>query len=50
MDKEDVKYDSATKTAICSIMDGPREYHTKWIKSDGERQILHVESKKYESF
>ena len=34
--------------AICSNMDGPRDYHTKWSKSDGERQIsyhLYVESK-----
>ena len=30
-------------------MDGPRDYHTKWSKSDRERQIwyhLYVESKK----
>ena len=25
--------------AICSNMDGPRDYHTKWSKSDTERQI-----------
>ena len=25
--------------AICSNMDGPRDYHTKWSKSDRERQI-----------
>ena len=25
--------------AICSIMDGPRDYQTKWSKSDRERQI-----------
>ena len=25
--------------AICSNMDGPRDYHTKWRKSDRERQI-----------
>ena len=25
--------------AICSNMDGPGDYHTKWSKSDGERQI-----------
>ena len=24
---------------ICSNMDGPRDYHTKWCKSDRERQI-----------
>ena len=22
------------KNAICSNMDGPRDYHTKWSKSD----------------
>ena len=27
------------KNAICSNMDGPRDYHTKWSKSDRERQI-----------
>ena len=27
--------------AIWNNMDGPREYHTKWSKSDRERQILH---------
>ena len=35
--------------AICSNMDGPRDYHAMWSKSDKERQIsyhLHVESKK----
>ena len=26
--------------AICINMDGPKEYHTKWNKSDRERQIL----------
>ena len=26
---------------ICSNMDGPRDYHTKWSKSDRERQILY---------
>ena len=25
--------------AICSNMDGPRGYHTKWSKSERERQI-----------
>ena len=34
--------------ATCSNMDGPRDYHTKWSKSDRERQIYHlyVESNK----
>ena len=27
--------------AICSNMDGPRDYHTKWSKSERERQIPH---------
>ena len=25
--------------AICGSMDGPRDYHTKWGKSDRETQI-----------
>ena len=25
--------------AICVNMDGPRDYHTEWSKSDRERQI-----------
>ena len=25
--------------AVCSNMDGPRDCHTKWSKSDRERQI-----------
>ena len=25
--------------AICSNMDGPRDYHNKWSKSDKQRQI-----------
>ena len=27
--------------AICSNVDGPRDYFTKWNKSEGERQIPH---------
>ena len=27
--------------AISSNVDGPRDYHTKWSKSDSERQISH---------
>ena len=27
--------------AICSNKDGPRDYHTKWSKSERERQILY---------
>ena len=29
-------------TAICSNMDGPRDCHTEWIKSDTERQISYI--------
>ena len=36
-----VEYSSAIKkewnNAICHNMDGPRDYHTKWNKSDRER-------------
>ena len=28
--------------AICSNMDGPRDYHTKWSKSERERQIYDI--------
>ena len=50
-----MEYYSAIKkeqnNAICSNMDGPRDSHTEWSKSDTERQIsydisLYVESKK----
>ena len=38
-----MEYYSAIKkewnNAICSNMDGPRGYHTKWSKSEKERQI-----------
>ena len=30
------------KNAICSNMDGPRDYHTKWSKPDRERQISYA--------
>ena len=28
--------------AICSNIDGPRDYHTKWSKSERERQIYDI--------
>ena len=28
--------------AICRNMDGPRDYHTKWSKSDREKQIYDI--------
>ena len=37
-----VYYSAITKewnNAICSNMGGPRDYHIKWNKSDGEKQI-----------
>ena len=38
-----MEYYSAIKNkwnnAICNNMDGPRDSHTKWSKSDRERQI-----------
>ena len=48
MDKEDVvhifsgilfSHKKEWSNAICSNMDGPRDYHTKLSKSDRERQI-----------
>ena len=48
MDKEDVvciyneilfSYKKEGNNAICSNMDGPRDYYTKWSKADRERQI-----------
>ena len=51
MDKEDVvhiyngillSHKKEWNNAIYSNMDGPRDYHTKWSKSDGERQISYV--------
>ena len=50
MDKEDVVYihngillshKKEWNNAICSNMDGPRDYLSKWSKSDKEREILY---------
>ena len=49
MDKEDVihicngllSHKKEWNHAICSNMDGTREYHTKWSKSERERQIAY---------
>ena len=59
MDKEKVVYihngillnhEREWNIAIYSNMDGPRDYHSEWSKSDRERQMswyhLYVESKK----
>ena len=51
MDKEDVvhidngillSHKKEWNNAICSNMDGPRDYHTKWSKSEIERQIPYI--------
>ena len=48
MDKKDVvhtyngillSHKKEQNNVICSNMDGPRNYHTEWSKSDRERQI-----------
>ena len=50
MDKEDVahiyngillSHKKEWNNAICSNMNGPRDYHTKWSKSDRERKIAY---------
>ena len=49
MDKEDVvnkcngillNCKKEWKNAICSNMDGPRDYHTKWNKSDKDKSYI----------
>ena len=50
MDEEDVVHiyngillsHKKWNNAFCSNMDGPRDIHTKWSKSDRERQIPYV--------
>ena len=61
MDKENVVYihngillshKKEWNNAICSNMDGPRDYHTKWSKSERERQIYmisHMWNLKYDT-
>jgi len=34
-----LRHKKEQNNAICSNMDGPKDYHTKWIKSERERQI-----------
>ena len=50
MDKEDVvhihngmlvRYKNEWNCALCRDMDGPKDCHTKWSKSEKEKQILH---------
>ena len=44
---------SHKQNAICSSMDGPRDYHTKWSKSDTEIQkpynIIYMCNLKYDT-
>ena len=51
VDKEDVvhiysrillSHKKEWNNAICSNMDATRDYHTKWSKSEIERQILYI--------
>ena len=45
-----LSHEKERNNAICSNMDGPSDYHTKWSKSDRERQkscdITYVEYEK----
>ena len=45
-----MEYYSAVKkewdNAICSNMDGPRDYHTNWSQTEKQIYHLYVESKK----
>ena len=34
-----LSHEEEWNNTICSNMDGPGDYHTKWSKSDRERQI-----------
>ena len=51
MDKEDVahiyngillSHKKGWNGVICRDMDGPRDCHTEWIKSEREKQILYI--------
>ena len=51
MDKEDVahiyngillNHKKEQNNAICSNMDGPKDCHTEWSKSNTERQISYI--------
>ena len=36
-----LSHNKEQNNAICNNMDGPRDYHTEWSKSDTERQVLY---------
>ena len=44
-------YSAIKNNVICSNMDGPRDYHTKWSKSekDNYHMISHVWNLKYDT-
>ena len=48
-----MEYYSAIKkkwnNAICKNMDGPRDYHMKWSKSEKERQTSYMWNLKYDT-
>jgi len=61
-DKDDVVYmyngillshKKEQNNAICSNMDGPRDYHTKWSQSERERKtpydITYMQNLKYDT-
>ena len=37
-----LSHEKEWNNAICSNMDGPRDYHAKWSKSERERQISYI--------
>ena len=37
-----ISHEIEWNNAICSNMDGPRDCHTEWSKSDTERQISYI--------
>ena len=37
-----LSHEKEQNNAICNNMDGPRDCHTKWSKSDRERQIYDI--------
>ena len=51
MDKEDVvhiysgillSHEKERNLVICRDVDGPRDFHTEWSKSEREKQILYI--------
>ena len=62
MDKDDVVYmyngillshKKEQNNAICSNVDGPRDYHTKWSQSERERKtpydVTYMQNLKYDT-